>query len=206
MPKASCDGCARRAVRPLAPWARCCPAEPISTARAADPASDPFLTIGRRATPSRKAGRGTRKKIVSFMAANDVLGYAGFPGPLGCRRRTPSAGSSPSEQLARKGRRFLTTDYILDETVMLLLVRHSHAAAADFLQKRYGQRIAATSLDHPRRFHAAAAFFARHDDKKWSFTDWHELQSDARPDVRDSFTTDQHFRQAGFNPLHGKAD
>jgi len=28
--------------------------EPISTARAADPASDPFLTIGQRATPSQK--------------------------------------------------------------------------------------------------------------------------------------------------------
>jgi antitoxin (DNA-binding transcriptional repressor) of toxin-antitoxin stability system len=28
--------------------------EPISTARAADPASDPFLTIGQRATPSPK--------------------------------------------------------------------------------------------------------------------------------------------------------
>jgi prevent-host-death family protein len=28
--------------------------EPISTARAADPANDPFLTIGRRATPSPK--------------------------------------------------------------------------------------------------------------------------------------------------------
>ncbi len=28
--------------------------EPISTARATDPASDPFLTIGQRATPSPK--------------------------------------------------------------------------------------------------------------------------------------------------------
>ena len=33
------------------------------------------------------------------------------------------------EELARKRRRFLTSEYIVDETVTLLLVRHSHAAA-----------------------------------------------------------------------------
>ena len=38
------------------------------------------------------------------------------------------------EELARRNRRFLTTEYVVDETVTLLLVRHSHAAAADFLQ------------------------------------------------------------------------
>jgi predicted nucleic acid-binding protein len=45
---------------------------------------------------------------------------------------------------------------------------------------------------------------ANDDRREWSFTDcvsfglMHELN------VRDSFTTDQHFRQAGFNPLLGK--
>ena len=35
--------------------------------------------------------------------------------------------------LARRHRRFVTTEYVVDETVTLLLVRHSHAAAVDFL-------------------------------------------------------------------------
>jgi predicted nucleic acid-binding protein len=45
---------------------------------------------------------------------------------------------------------------------------------------------------------------ANDDRREWSFTDcvsfglMHELN------VRDSFTTDQHFRQAGFNPPLGK--
>jgi len=36
--------------------------------------------------------------------------------------------------LNRKARRFLTTDYIVDETATPLWVRHSHEAAADFLE------------------------------------------------------------------------
>jgi hypothetical protein len=37
------------------------------------------------------------------------------------------------KKLAGAKRRFLTTDYVLDETATLLLLRHSHAAAVDFL-------------------------------------------------------------------------
>jgi uncharacterized protein len=104
-------------------------------------------------------------------------------------------------ELARKRRRFLTTDYIVDETVTLLLVRHSHAAAADFLQTVTGSELLQLQWVSSDRFHAAANFFARHDDKEWSFTDcvsftlMHELS------IRDCFTSDHHFRQAGFNPL-----
>jgi uncharacterized protein len=104
-------------------------------------------------------------------------------------------------ELARKGRRFLTTDYIIDETVTLLLVRHSHAAAADFLQTVTNSESLHLEWVTPDRFHAAAAFFARHDDKEWSFTDCVSFQLMHELSLRDSFTTDQHFRQAGFNAL-----
>ncbi|HPC60314.1 MAG TPA: PIN domain-containing protein [Verrucomicrobiota bacterium] len=103
--------------------------------------------------------------------------------------------------LVRDGRRFLTTDYVVDETATLLLLRHSHAAAADFLRTVAASESLRLEWVSPDRFHAATALFARHDDKKWSFTDcvsfcvMHELK------VRDCFTTDRHFRQAGFNPL-----
>jgi uncharacterized protein len=106
-------------------------------------------------------------------------------------------------ELAAEGRRFITTDYIVDETVTLLLVRHSHTAAADFLQTVTTSERLQLQWVSPDRFHAAAAFFARHHDKDWSFTDcvsftlMHELS------IRDAFTTDRHFRQAGFNALLG---
>jgi uncharacterized protein len=107
-------------------------------------------------------------------------------------------------ELVRKGRRFLTTDYIVDETVTLLLMRHSHSAAADFLQTVTSSESLHLHWVTPDRFHAAAAFFARHDDKGWSFTDCVSFDLMHELNVQDCFTTDQHFRQAGFNPLLAK--
>ena len=103
--------------------------------------------------------------------------------------------------LSGKKRRFLTTDYIVDETTTLLLVRHSHAAAADFLKTTLESKSLRLEWIDSERFHAAGELFRRHDDKEWSFTDcvsfvlMHELK------IHDSFTTDHHFRQAGLNPL-----
>jgi predicted nucleic acid-binding protein len=103
--------------------------------------------------------------------------------------------------LARKRRRFFTSDYILDETATLLLVRHSHAAAVDFLQTATVSESLRIHWVDSDCFHSAVKMSAQHDDKEWSFTDcvsfvlMHELS------IQDSFTTDHHFRQAGFNPL-----
>jgi len=104
-------------------------------------------------------------------------------------------------ELARKKYRFVTTDYVLDETVTLLLVRHSHAAARDFLQTITGTQSLALEWIDPDRFHAAAALFALHDDKEWSFTDCVSFSVMRELTIEDSFTTDRHFGQAGFKLL-----
>jgi predicted nucleic acid-binding protein len=107
--------------------------------------------------------------------------------------------------LSRKRRGFLTTDYIVDETATLLLMRHSHTAAADFLKTILESGILRLEWVDSDRFHAAAELFQRHRDKEWSFTDcvsfalMHELK------IRDAFTTDHHFTQGGFNVLLSSA-
>ena len=104
-------------------------------------------------------------------------------------------------ELALKKFRFATSDYVLDETVTLLLMRHSHAAAKDFLRTITSSPSLTLQWIDSDRFQTAADLFILHDDKKWSFTDcvsfalMHELT------IKDAFTTDHHFRQAGFNPL-----
>ncbi|HEV2394292.1 MAG TPA: type II toxin-antitoxin system VapC family toxin [Verrucomicrobiae bacterium] len=103
--------------------------------------------------------------------------------------------------LARKKGRFLTTDYIVDETATLLLKRHSHAAAADFLKTVLGSRALRVEWIDADRFVTAAELFSRHDDKEWSFTDCVSFALMRELKIRDSFTTDHHFTQAGFNPL-----
>ncbi len=103
--------------------------------------------------------------------------------------------------LARDRRRFVTTDYIVDETVTLLLVRHSHAAAAEFHGTAKGSEYLQLEWTTADRFSAAANLFTRHHDKEWSFTDCVSFALMHELGIRDSFTTDRHFRQAGFNPL-----
>ena len=53
----------------------------------------------------------------------------------------------------------------------------------------------------PERFHAASALFQKHADKEWSFTDCVSFTTMRELRVRDAFTTDRHFKQAGFAPL-----
>jgi len=103
--------------------------------------------------------------------------------------------------LLSKHRRFLTTDYVVDETATLLMVRHSHSAAVDFLDTVIGSEVLRLEWTGPDRFHAAAAFFRRHADKEWSFTDCVSFTLMQELNIRDCFTTDRHFRQAGFNPM-----
>lgn len=104
-------------------------------------------------------------------------------------------------ELIRKGRQFLTTDYIVDETVTLLLVRHSHAAAADFLATVMASEALQVQWIDSDRFRGAATLFARHNDKRWSFTDCVSFALMRELKLMDCFTTDHHFRQAGFNVL-----
>ena len=103
--------------------------------------------------------------------------------------------------LRRKGRRFVTSEYIVDETVTLLLFRHSHAAAADFLDTIERSEALRLEWIGPERFQAASALFRKHADKDWSFTDCVSFVTMRELRIRDAFTTDHHFEQAGFVPL-----
>lgn len=107
------------------------------------------------------------------------------------------------KKLTGTRRRFLTTDYVLDETATLLLIRHSHAAAVDFLDTMEKTQIVRMEWTDSLRFSAAAELFRRHQDKEWSFTDCLSFSLMKELGVRDAFTTDHHFRQAGFVPMLG---
>ena len=136
------------------------------------------------------------------MAALDVfMDTAGFLALWDARDEHHARAVHLQSDLTRKKSAFLTTDYVVDETTTLLLVRHSHAAAADFLKTILESKTLRLEWIDSERFDAAAALFQRHGDKEWSFTDCisFTLMNELR--IEDSFTTDHHFRQAGFNPL-----
>jgi hypothetical protein len=136
------------------------------------------------------------------MAAGDVfMDSAGFLALWDASDEHHLAAGRLQEELARKRRRFVTSEYVVDETITLLLMRHSHAAAADFLETVERSEALRLEWIGPERFYAGAALFRRHADKEWSFTDCVSFALMRELRIRDAFTTDHHFRQAGFVPL-----
>ncbi len=136
------------------------------------------------------------------MAASDVLvDTAGFLALWDAGDEHHTAAVRLQAELLRRRRRFLTTECIVDETVTLLRHRHSHAAAVDFLDTIERSEALRVEWIGPDRFHAAGALFRRHADKEWSFTDCVSFALMRELRIRDAFTTDHHFQQAGFVPL-----
>lgn len=136
------------------------------------------------------------------MAAVDVfMDSAGFLALWDAGDEHHAAAVRMLDELAARRRRFVTTEYVVDETATLLLLRHSHAAAVDFLDSMARSESVRMEWIGPERFQAAGALFRKHGDKEWSYTDCVSFSTMRELQIRDAFTTDHHFRQAGFAPL-----
>jgi uncharacterized protein len=136
------------------------------------------------------------------MAADDVfMDTAGFFALWDAADVHHASAVRLQRDLIRKRRHFFVTDYVVDETVTLLLVRHSHAAAVDFLNTIEHSEVLQFEWINPERFEAAGALFSKHTDKEWSFTDCVSMIIMRELRIRQIFSTDHHFKQAGFVPL-----
>ena len=136
------------------------------------------------------------------MAAGDVfMDSAGFLALWDASDEHHQAARRLQEELGGQRRRFVTSEYVVDETVTLLLMRHSHVAAGDFLDTVERSEALRLEWIGPERFSAGAALFHRYADKEWSFTDCVSFALMRELRIRDAFTTDRHFQQAGFVPL-----
>jgi predicted nucleic acid-binding protein len=102
---------------------------------------------------------------------------------------------------ARSHGRFLTTDYIIDETATLLRARGQGHLADAFFQTVFGSKACQIEWMDTDRFAQTRQFFLKHHDKAWSFTDCFSFLTMRAFGFHDALTTDAHFRQAGFNPL-----
>ena len=136
------------------------------------------------------------------MAAADVfMDSAGFLALWDASDDHHAAALRLQGELAREHRRFLTTEYVADETATLLLVRHSHRAAVDFLETIERSEALRLEWIDPARFHAASDWFRKHGDKAWSFTDCASFAVMRSLGIKKEFTFDRHFHQAGFEIL-----
>lgn len=102
---------------------------------------------------------------------------------------------------SRSRGRFVTTDYILDETATLLRARGQTHLTDVFFKTVFASAACRVEWMDPDRFSLTRRFFLKHQDKEWSFTDCFSFWLMGHLRLRDALTTDEHFRQAGFQPL-----
>ncbi len=104
-------------------------------------------------------------------------------------------------QAAERRWRFVTTDYILDETATLLKARGYRHLTGLFLETVFLAAACQVVWMDPDHFEQTQQFFLKHQDQDWSFTDCFSFWVMRRLGIRAALTTDGHFRQAGFGPL-----
>jgi uncharacterized protein len=105
------------------------------------------------------------------------------------------------EKLLRAQGRLVTTDYIIDETLTLTKARIDSATALALLDRM--ERSEAIDLEDltPATFLRSKAYFRKHSDHGYSFTDCTSFIVMQDLKLRAALTTDHHFTEAGFEAL-----
>ena len=104
-------------------------------------------------------------------------------------------------QAERRRAAFVTTDYVLDETVTLLCARGHGHLVQPLLQATLKSEACTVTWTGPEDFLRTATFLAKHLDQGWSFTDCLSFQIMKARRLRDALTKDEHFQKAGFVAL-----
>ena len=104
-------------------------------------------------------------------------------------------------QAARERKRFITTDYVLDESATLLRARGHGTLLDPLFETIEASSAVRVEWTTPQRFHETKAFCLQHADKAWSFTDCLSFVVMRALELRQALTSDIHFEQAGFQRL-----
>ena len=97
--------------------------------------------------------------------------------------------------------RFVTTDYVLDETATLLKARGLGYLAKEVFDIVESSRVCRLRWTDVELFRSVTAFFLKHLDQSWSFTDCVSFCVMRELSLRHALTKDARFREAGFEPL-----
>jgi len=96
---------------------------------------------------------------------------------------------------------FVTTDYILDETATLLVARGAAHLAVYLFELIESSRSIVVEFMDEDRFTQTKAFFFKHSDQGFSFSDCFSFVIMKELKLKKALTTDEHFRIAKFEPL-----
>lgn len=135
------------------------------------------------------------------MASEVFVDSAGLYALADHREPARAAVETCVSDLIRSGRRLVLTDYIIDEATTLARARGGSHGALRLLE--IVDRSEGFNLEWigPDRFNAAKAFFRKHADHDYSFTDCTSFVVMRELGLTEALTTDRHFAEAGFKPL-----
>jgi predicted nucleic acid-binding protein len=103
--------------------------------------------------------------------------------------------------LVQQNAQFLTTDYVIDETVTRLRYDFSHSGAVEFfnfIESTKDTGILTVVEIDSLLFRAAEQLFRQYDDVKLSFTDCTSFAICQQHNISEAFAFDQHFPMVGI--------
>lgn len=117
------------------------------------------------------------------------------------RDRLHDTAKELNKKLLQEGYRYITTNYVLDETYTGLLMKVGHFAAVDFGERIH--RSEAVQIVHITESIEEDAWklFKQSSDKEFSFTDCTSFSVMRQLSLVEAFTSDHHFEQIGFTAL-----
>ncbi len=96
---------------------------------------------------------------------------------------------------------FVTSDYVIDETVTLMKARGFRHIIPDFLRLVNSSNVCRIEWTDSERFEAASKFCTKHLDQEYSFTDCLIMSVMKELGLKKILTKDEHFKIAGFDAM-----
>lgn len=106
-----------------------------------------------------------------------------------------------NKELLQNGHRYVTTNFVLDETYTGLMMRVGHFAAVDFGERIRAARTVQVVHITEAIEEEAWSLFKQYSDKDFSFTDCTSFVVMRQLNLKEAFTNDHHFEQVGFTVL-----
>lgn len=135
------------------------------------------------------------------MAREIFVDTAGFYSILVKRDDAHAAASTILRRAAKDHRKFVTTDYVLDETATLLKARGQAHLLPSFFTTVDKSPSCRVEWCDSERFAEVRSFYLKHLDQAWSFTDCFSFLVMKECRLTEALTKDEHFAAAGFVPL-----
>ena len=106
-----------------------------------------------------------------------------------------------NQDLLSKGWRYITTNFVLDESYTGLLTNVGHFAAVNFGEKIRSSKVVQIIHITEEIEGQAWELFKRYSDKTYSFTDCTSFIAMQQFGLNEAFTSDHHFEQMRFTIL-----